>query len=338
MAKLEKNIDSNSLSVFLSSRCNSSAHCLLGNFSSSRADFRPDHRGLVHPGSRQRRGAQARTRHRSGSRRSYGPVLSGDGRWVAFESAATNLVVGDNNGIPDLFIRDTLIGTTIRASHNALSSGGNSRSEAPSISADGQRVAFASDANFGAAKPNSKGEVYVRDLPSGTTIWASTNVYYPNSSSGPAIRSFNPVLSADGRFVAFKAAFTSTNLYQHDLQTPLTTLIKSNVWWEGPPAMTPDGRYVAFESATNVFLWDSQTGSNTLVSVDWTGDGPAHGTSLRPALPLDARRIAFLSNATKPHHERRERPVSTLCSRPARRNHTPGERNSRGQTWQRFGR
>ena len=117
-----------------------------------------------------------------------------------------------------------------------------------------------------------------------------------------AVRSFNPDISADGRFVAFKSTLTTsgvtrTNLYQHDLQTSNTTLIASNVWVEGFPEMTPDGRYVAYESRTDLFRWDSATGSSLLVNVDLTGTNTANGISYRPVISPDGSKIAFLSDA-----------------------------------------
>lgn len=231
------------------------------------------------------------------------PVMTPDGRWVAFESTATNLAAGDVNGIKDVFLRDLQTGTTLRVSDGSVSPGVGS--ESPTLSADGRWVAFFSDAIFGSAKTKSKGEVYVRDVAGGTTTWASTNVYVLATNANTRLWSYNPAVSADGRFVAFKSAFTPnatqptvTNLYVHDLLSQTTTFVSSNVWEDGFPEMTPDGRFVAYESRTNVFLWDSQTGSNLLVSVDLAGTNAASGTSYRPALTPDGTKVAFLSDAS----------------------------------------
>ena len=158
------------------------------------------------------------------------------------------------------------------------------------------RVAFASSATISGAKTNSDGEVYVRDFVSGTTIWASSNTYAIRSSS--RIQSFTPVISADGRWIVFKAASTTTNLYYHDLETATTTTISSNVPYAGFPEMTPDGRFVAYESGSNVFLWDRQSGSNLVVSVASNGVDPANGFSHTPVVTADGRKVAFLSDAT----------------------------------------
>ena len=225
------------------------------------------------------------------------PVITPDGQYVAFESTAINLVVGDANGLKDVFVRDLQAGVTFRASTGTQSPGNGS--ESPSISTNGQRVAFASDAVLLGSKPKSTGDVYVRDFASNNTIWVSTNIY----TMASAVRSFNPDISADGRFVTFKSTLTTTgvtrtNLYYHDLQTSVTTLIASNVWEEGFPEMTPDGRYVAYESRTNLFRWDSTIGSNVLVSVDMTGTISANGSCYRPIISADGSKIAFLSDAS----------------------------------------
>jgi len=176
--------------------------------------------------------------------------MTPDGRYVVFESVATDLVPGDVNLISDVFLRDTQSGVIYRVSEGSSATSGASRSEMPSISSDGTRVAFASTANIFGAKPNSAGEVYVRDLPGAATIWVSINVY---RSSGPKSLSFNPIMDAAGRYVAFKTIFgadqanpIATNLYYHDLVTGTTTLLSSNVLEEGLPEMTLDGRFVAY--------------------------------------------------------------------------------------------
>ncbi len=231
------------------------------------------------------------------------PVMTPDGRWVAFESTATNLAAGDANGMKDVFLRDLQSGTTIRASVDSATPGVGSESAA--ISADGQWVAFASDAVFGSAKTKSKGEIYVRDVFGGTTIWASTNVYALATNTNTRVWSYNPSISADGNLVAFKSSFTPnaaqptvTNLYLHDLANQVTTFVSSNVWEDGFPEMTPDGRFIAYESRTNVFVWDSLNGSNLLVSVDWTGTNAVSGSAYRPVLSPDATTVAFLSDAS----------------------------------------
>ena len=224
------------------------------------------------------------------------PVITSDGHRVAFESTAADLVIDDTNSLKDIFVRDLQAGTIIIVSKGTqISTNGF---ESPSISADGQWIAFASVSGLSFSNPNRKSDVFVTDLTRGTTISASSNL----NSLATTVRSFNPTLSADGKFVVFQSTLrtsgaTATNLYQYDLQLLATTLISSNVWMEGVPEMTPDGRFVAFESRTNVFIWDRQTGSNTLVNVDVAGLNAASGTSYRSVLTQDGSKIAFLSDA-----------------------------------------
>src|SRR5207248_7419677 len=131
-------------------------------------------------------------------------------------------------------------------------------------------------------------------------ISSSSNIYYLNASNHVTYRAFNPCLSADGRFLAFKTEFAPgpgpdiAILYHHDLQTGITSMISSNVSNGTFPEMTSDGRFVAYEATTNVYVWDSNTGSNVLVNVDANGTAPASGISLRPVLTPDGSKVAFL--------------------------------------------
>jgi Tol biopolymer transport system component len=132
------------------------------------------------------------------------PVITPDGSCVAFISAATDLVAGDTNGIPDVFVRDLITQTTWRISVGA--SGTNGTMATPVITPDGRFVAFFSTArNLAAGVPaNSQGEIYLRDRLAGTTAWASSNAATIGSNvlhlnNAP---SYHPALSDDGRFVA----------------------------------------------------------------------------------------------------------------------------------------
>src|SRR4030095_12677585 len=133
---------------------------------------------------------------------------------------------------PDVFLFDRQTGAMTRVSEGTtMVSGGDNRSFSPSVSDDGQRVAFASGAFLLSSKSGSKGEIYVRDFVGGTTLWASANVY--SNRVSPDIRSFNPALSGGGRFVAFETVFLdglsplATNTYFHDLESGSTTLVSS---------------------------------------------------------------------------------------------------------------
>ena len=256
---------------------------------------------------------------------SRGSVMTPDGRYVAFVSIATNLVAGDTNSMADVFVRDLQAGTTILASVGAVTNGSlpfgtaASSSESPEITPDGRYVAFYSTATNLVAGTTNTGEIYVRDLMAGTTIWASTNAraIYQAKLGGANAISCNYSLSDDGQFVAFEAC---TNLptgssargiiLRYGLQTGLTDIIHTNAY---EPlfsyelihnlSMTPDGRFVAFVASlagvsNAIYCWDAQTGSNTLVSVSLDNATPANGLSDSPVVSADGRFVAFISNGT----------------------------------------
>jgi len=147
----------------------------------------------------------------AGNGASTGAVITPDGRYVAFESLASNLVVGDTNQIRDIFVRDLEVGRTVLASTGArprapsrFSGSGETLlgSEAPALSDDGQVVAFVSRALGLVPGPETQGrQVYVRNLALNTTM----RVNEPNP--GPArSEAFAPAISGDGRFLAFKTS------------------------------------------------------------------------------------------------------------------------------------
>jgi Tol biopolymer transport system component len=128
------------------------------------------------------------------------PVISADGRYVAFESEADNLVPADTNGYQDIFLRDWKYGVTTRVSVSSTGEGGDGHSEAPSISFDGRYVAFVSWAyDLDPACNYAARHVFVRDWLTGQTTCVSL------ASDGTEAEgdSWNPSISADGRFVAF---------------------------------------------------------------------------------------------------------------------------------------
>lgn len=252
----------------------------------------------------------------SGNGASSYPVITPDGRFVAFESAADDLADDDTNGIPDIFVRDFLSGTTEVVSVGARDAArGASVSHSPAMTPDGRYVAFASTAtNLVAGVTNIYGEVYVRDMADNTTFWAGTNVaaiMAGLTNLQRPISCYNPVISEDGRYVAFKATGAVPLIVRHDLQTGTTDLVTTNAIGNSigiedvsGPDMTPDGRYIAFVGSTNptdlgnVYLWDGQLGTTTLVSVNLSGMTSTTGFSDTPAISANGRFVAFLSYAT----------------------------------------
>jgi Tol biopolymer transport system component len=252
---------------------------------------------------------------------SRGSVLTPDGHYVAFTCVASNLVAGDANKIPDVFVRDLQAGTTTLVSLGATATNSvtlSSSSESPEITPDGRYVAFYSTATNLVSTVRTAGEVYVRDLIAGQTIWASTNAraIFKSLTKSTNIVSCNYSISDDGQFVAYEAcsnspfsAFASGIILRYSLQTGLTDIINTNACVPVQPfelihdlALSPDGRYVACVSSirnTNaIYLWDAQTGSNTLVSVSLDNITPAIGFCDSPVISADGQFVAFISSAT----------------------------------------
>ena len=141
----------------------------------------------------------------------YVSSISADGRWVAFGSAADDLVAVDGNGVYDVFVRDRIAGTTVLASVSSAGAQANARSDRCSISADGRFVAFQSSAsNLVAGDANGVYDVFVRDLVGGATELASLSTAGSQGTGG----SGEPWISADGRRIAFYSS--ASNLVTGD--------------------------------------------------------------------------------------------------------------------------
>jgi uncharacterized repeat protein (TIGR01451 family) len=252
---------------------------------------------------------------------SSSPVLSADGRFVVFESTATNLVPEDTNGQSDVFVHDRQRGRTTRVSVGNGGVQGNLDSSSAAVSADGRFVAFVSSAtNLVAGDTNAQRDVFVHDRQSGRT----TRVSVANGGVQGNFDSSSPALSADGRFVVFESTATNlvpedtnaqSDVFVHDRQTGQTTRasvgnggVQGNLG-SSSAAVSADGRFVVFVStATNlvagdtnaqsdVFVRDRQTGRTTRVSVG-TGNVQGNGDSFNAALSADGRFVAFVSSAT----------------------------------------
>jgi len=230
-----------------------------------------------------------------GNSDSVRPSISADGRYVAFQSYATNLVGGDGNGYLDVFVRDRQSGTTERVSVDSLGGEGDGDSGYSSISADGRYVAFLSLANLVGGDTNGFGDVFVRDRQSGTTERVSVDSLGGEGNSD----SYGSSISADGRYVAFQSSATNlvggdTNgvddSFVRDRQNGRTERVSvDSLGVEGnsdsyDSSISANGRYVAFQSyATNlvngdgngrqdVFLRDRNCGSAAM-SATFYGDG-----------------------------------------------------------------
>ena len=147
---------------------------------------------------------------------SYNLSISGDGRYIAFESYATNLVPEDTNQASDIFVRDIQTGITTRVSVDSSGLQADGASNYPSISADGRYVTFVSYAsNLVPGDSNGRDDIFVHDIQTGLTLRASVD------SSGMEANDWSsmPSISGDGRYVAFYSY--ATNLGSGDI-TPET--------------------------------------------------------------------------------------------------------------------
>jgi Tol biopolymer transport system component len=254
------------------------------------------------------------------------PQISTDGRYFVFTTGASNLVPGQNNGQTDIFVADSSTGKLTLASVNQAGTGsGNGGSQRPVLSADGRYVAFDSFATDLISLPdNNPGtDVFERDLASGTTTLISINMKGTATGAGT---SAGPVISPDGRFVAFQSNspdLTSNpdphftwNIFLRDTVAGTTTLVSVNPSgaagnaWSGNYHITPDGRYVVFQSNasdlvpgdtngySDVFVRDLVAGTTTLVSVNSSGTGPGNGASDNAQITPDGRFVVFESSAS----------------------------------------
>lgn len=267
-----------------------------------------------------------------GNGSSYDPSISANGRFVAFTSMASNFAVkGDNNNAADIFVHDRTAVKTNRVSISSKLKEGNDPSYSPSISGDGRMVAFVSYAtNLVPRDTNRAADVFVYNRATRKTIRVSI------ASDGDQANSDSsaPMISADGGFVAFQSTASNliendTNEYPdifvHDLNSGETTRVSRGMANAEPngesmiPAISADGRYVAFQSGASnlvpgdtngtpeyyegidVFRFDRQTGQTERVSVGNDGEqanGPSNDPGDDPSITADGRFVCFASMAS----------------------------------------
>ncbi|MGH2591221.1 MAG: TolB family protein [Actinomycetota bacterium] len=258
-----------------------------------------------------------------GDRVSRFPSMSADGRFVAFESEATNLVPRDTNGAPDIFVRDLQAGVTVRVSVKSNGTQVRRGGFFPKVSADGNTIGFQSFATkLVPGDTNGNNDSFVHSLQTGET----TRVSVASDGSEANGNSFTPRLSADGHLVSFASQASNLvsddgnargDVFLHDLHTRQTTLV--SVASDGGAAngessfssLSPDGRFVAFTSLADdlvlgdtngtrdVFVRDLQTGETTRASVASGGaesDGPSDSSAA--SLSADGRFVSFTSFAS----------------------------------------
>lgn len=244
--------------------------------------------------------------------------ISDDGRFVCFTSEATNLVVGDSNGVSDVFRRDLFNSQTTRVSLGAGAAEGNGASGKGCISGSGFVVAFESNAtNLVPGDSNGVKDVFVRDL----DISLTTRVSVDFGNFQVSEESSNPCLSEDGTFVAFETSSAlvlsdtngSADVYVWNLT--LQVLSRASVGAAGEeadgfsvfPDISADGNLVVFSSRsttfgpttqqTRIYLKNLTTGALEHVSLTNTGlDG--NGDSEGPSISADGRYVSFTSFAS----------------------------------------
>jgi Tol biopolymer transport system component len=253
-------------------------------------------------------------------------AVSDTGRFIAFDSSASNLVRNDFGTFTDVFVRDRVTGHTRMVSvRTDLTAGGNGVSMLPSISADGRFVAFTSSAgNLIAGDTNGEFDIFVRDLDRGRTVRVSRR----NAGGQANGSSFFPSISADGRYVAFESSATNlvpgdTNhrddVFVRDLVAQTTERVSvssagdqenDGALPQRPVAISADGRFVAFLSAAtnlvaddtngtpDVFVHDRLSGATTRVSVSSTGRQSRNQLLSGPVISGDGSVVAFGSSSS----------------------------------------
>lgn len=226
---------------------------------------------------------------------SVSPSISGDGRFVAFSSAASNLVLYDNNQKPDVFVKDLSTGAIVRASTTSAGVQATQYQDAiePDLSADGNVVVFLSHSlDLVPGTADWGPSVFAKDLRTGQIQVASSSL------EGVAVGGSNAALSSDGRFVLFRSFATNLSpsvtsagldqIYLKDLQSGNVSVVSASA--DGVPAdsfayagsISNDGRYATFfsyaynlvpndEPGPDLFVKDMSSGSITRVDNTFSG-------------------------------------------------------------------
>jgi formylglycine-generating enzyme required for sulfatase activity len=207
-----------------------------------------------------------------GNGRSADPSISGNARYVAFSSRASNLVADDTNEQDDVFVHDLITRETTRVSVSSEQAQADRGAYEPHISADGRYVAFAShSSNLVPDDNNGVADIFVHDRATGETTRVSVSSTGDEGNS----RSYAPYISGDGRYVVFIS--TANNLVPDDTNS-------CNVSVRYIDGHCPD-----------IFVHDRDTGETEGVSVSSDGrqvNGES-GYHSRPAISDDGRFVAF---------------------------------------------
>lgn len=249
------------------------------------------------------------------------PSISADGRYVAFDSRASNLVAGDTNNTMDIFVYDQQTGQTSRVSVASDGTEGNANSRVASISADGRYIAFASRAsNLVSDDMNSTLDVFVHDQQTGQTNRVSVA---SDGTEGNA-QSYRPSISASGRYITFLSNASNlvsddtngvADIFVHDRETGQTNRVSiasdgtQGNQQSAHSTISADGRYIAYDSfasnlvsddtnsAWDVFVHDRLTGQTNRISI--ASDGTeGNDSSGSPSISANGLYVTFHSLAS----------------------------------------
>ncbi len=234
-------------------------------------------------------------------------AVSADGRYAAFTSLASQLVPDDGNGTSDVFLCDLWNGTNVLVSVNTNGVGGNGASLEATLSADGRFVAFFSQAtDLVEGVTNSRGNVFLRDVWSNTTVLVSANL----AGQGANGASRHPVISADGCRVAYESAATDlapdhtdgyVDIFVYDRLAGTNALVstRTNAPFASAdvarPLISDEGRFVIFAGHSllkSLFARDLMLEETTTVYFG-TSSMPGRVGPSRQVLSRDGRFLAF---------------------------------------------
>jgi len=268
---------------------------------------------------------------------SFGPDISDDGRFIAFQSSGRLITESGEDVVQQVVLRDRQLGITTVLSTNEAGDRGNDHSSGAMISGDGRVVAFESNATNLVPRTDANGarsDVYAVTVATRAIVRVSTTSAGRQHADGA---SFGPSISGDGQLIAFTSSAwlddeqhqparrapkalplqrnaELRNVFVRDLARGVTERISRTSHGDpnGPsylPSISADGRWVAFVSnATDfvaddqndnpdVFLYDRQTSKTSLVSRTPSG-GSGDGASRRPAISANGQYVAFESDAS----------------------------------------
>lgn len=256
------------------------------------------------------------------SPQSFDPPISADGRYVAFSSAATNLVSRDTNANYDVFVHDRLTGVTRRISVGSDEKQAMGTSLESAISAHGRYVAFASSEDGWGGNGDGVVDVFMRDQHRGTTRLVSrVSPVAPNV--GDDADSRTPSISANGRYVAFVGRAPDPQIVDEEIwdvyvrdmvkgateKVSVTAEGSTRTDFNGEPVISADGKRVAFTShavdlvtgdangMADVFVRNLVTNTTWRVSVS-TDRMEGNNDSGQPSISGDGAHVAFHSSAS----------------------------------------